>query len=162
MLKKLCIGLGVGALALAGGVTSIPVAHSQGANRETLRAFTRDGQTRETDIDADNSGRQSAGDYFIGRAPLIHDGRKVGREDHRCDILQAGRRFARVRCSGTFHFNGRGNIEISGVATFSRRSSGGGGFSILGGTTDFRDAGGRATVKGTHNGTIFTFRVIHN
>ena len=162
MLKKLCVGLGVIALAVASGVASLPVAHSQSSHRETFSLVTRDAQAHEVDVDADDSGGDSAGDYFIGFAKLYSGSRVAGRERHECFALQSGENYFRARCSGTFHVDGRGNLEIVGVLTFSRRHAGGSGFSIVGGTGDFRDAGGRTVVVGKNNSTNFTFHVVHN
>jgi hypothetical protein len=162
MLKRLGVGLGVVALAIAGGVASLPVAHSQGSHRETVTVVTKDSQSHETDIDADDSGGDSVGDYFVGHAPLVHGGRTIGRERHQCTLLAVGENFFQGRCSGTFHLNGRGNLEITGVLTFSKKHNGGTGFSILGGTGDFRDAGGRTVVVGSNSRTKFTFKVVHN
>lgn len=163
MLKKLCIAFGVVALAVAGGLTLLPVAHSQGANRETISVITKDNQDHETDVDADNSGTaDSPGDYFIGYGKLWHFGRVVGRESHNCFLLNAQERFFQARCSGTFHIDGRGNLEISGPITFSRRHNGGSGIAIVGGTGDFRDAGGRTRIVGKNHITKFVFHVVHN
>ena len=161
MLKKLCIVLGVVAVA-ATGIAAIPLAHSQGSNRETFTLTSKDSQSHEADIDADNSGGDSPGDYFVGHQPLFRGGRNAGRLIDHCDVIQVGERFFQGRCNGTFHVDGRGNLEVSGVFTFSQHHGGGGGFSITGGTGDFRDASGRMSFVGRQHGSKFTFHVIHN
>ncbi len=103
---------------------------------------TKSGQFKP--IDADHSGSDSVGDYFLFTETLWNAG---------------GDRIGNVRATCTHHFNGslcqasirlagRGTLQVAGLIT--RRN---GLLAVTGGTGDFSDAGGEMDTSADNGGT---------
>jgi hypothetical protein len=97
----------------------------------------RDGDFRF--VDADGSGGESRGDYFISTSNLFSTGgTRVGRDWVKCTLT-----FLRAtQCEATLELFGRGTIEVAGVVTDRAH------IAITGGSGEFGDAGGQLNFGG--------------
>jgi hypothetical protein len=111
-------------------------------------------EQRSAFVDVGDAG-DSPGDYFLFESDLkTPDGsRTVGRDSGKC--MLAIRTFV---CDATASFFHRGKIQVAG-AFFTESDAR---IPIVGGTGEFRDAGGTVTVKDLPSGnTLLTFEITH-
>jgi hypothetical protein len=113
------------------------------------------------DIDADNSGGSSAGDYTVGHAVDRSHGKVVGSDRNSCLLVSDPPAF-KAECSGTFTFPGKGSISLMGPITFTQHGpkDNPAKLAIIGGTGKYANATGTAYAKFHQgNATTFTFSV---
>jgi hypothetical protein len=147
-MSKLRIVAGVTALVSVGMLLGgLLPASSQGASDFRACEYNRRGTTVE--VDADDSGDFSAGDYSLEHDPLFEPGtndRRIGKAVFELDFVKLrGRRDAIFHALGTFLFQ-RGRITGQTFSKF-RNVRDGITVAITGGTGGFRNASGQITVQ---------------
>ena len=149
------------AIALMSLGSAVPVLSQEDDDEtESLRVKSVDRKTSEIQVDANDSGEEDEGDYFVGAGPLFRRGDRVGNEKHVCTAVSATSKAQVAHCEGTFVIKGRGSLEVSGTLKFTRNGAPESNLAILGGTGQFREAEGTVKFEGTENSTIFIFKII--
>jgi hypothetical protein len=121
---------------------------------ETLKytAIFRDSQF--TNVDADDSGGDTAGDYFVGNFPLRQGGKNRGHLEFHCAIVTENP--TRNLCSGVVHISGRGEFAVTDVSNADAEKEK---VAITGGTGEFGGASGNGKFEFGKNRAHFTFKL---
>jgi hypothetical protein len=143
----------VALLATIAAISPLTTASGQ-AGGETLKFSARlsDGQFHP--VDADNSGDETPGDYFVGNFALRHGGKGRGHLEFRCDVVTEAP--DRNLCAGVVHINGRGEISVTDVSPSDSETEK---VTITGGIGDFGGAGGNGKFEFGRNRATFTFKI---
>lgn len=153
-MKKLGAFAGIVALLATVAVLS-PLTNASGAGgAETLKFTALNREGHQTQVDADGSGDETAGDYFVGNFVLRHGGKVLGHFEFHCDIATIAPN--RTLCNGVAHIDGRGEIVAADVASESANTNKP---AITGGTGDFGGASGNALLTFGKSRTHVTFTV---
>jgi len=125
---------------------------AQGAETVKYTAIYRDGQM--TEVDADGSGDETAGDYFVGNFVLRSGGKTRGHLEFHCDLATVSPN--RNLCSGVVHISGRGELAVADVSNSDSEVEK---VAITGGTGDFGGASGNGKFVFGRNRAQFTFKI---
>jgi hypothetical protein len=143
-----------GAVALGTIFTGIVMSLPAGAAAETLK-YNIHFQTAEFyEVDADDSGSKSAGDYEAGEFVLDKGGDAAGAFEFVCTRTAAEPK--RDQCVGTAKIRGRGMISAQGVQRANGEKFVA---SITGGTGEFENAGGTLYLNFSNRVSTATFRI---
>jgi hypothetical protein len=120
----------------------------------TLRytAIFRDSQF--TNVDADDSGGDTAGDYFVGNFLLRQGGKNRGHLEFRCDVVTENP--TRNLCSGVVHIAGKGELAVTDVSNSDAEKEK---VAITGGTGEFGGASGNGKFDFGKNRAHFVFKL---
>jgi hypothetical protein len=147
--------LGALAALLAAFAVISPITAATGAQgAETLKYTVRLRDAQLHDIDADGSGDETAGDYFVGNFLLRQGGKNRGHLEFHCDLATVSPN--RNLCSGVAHIAGRGEFAVADVSNSEAETEK---VAITGGTGDFGGAGGNGKFVFGRNRAHFTFKV---
>lgn len=149
----------IGALAaLATAVAVImplPSATGTPGAASTLKYTALYRDSRITDVDADSSNSDTAGDYFVGSFALRQGGKVRGHLDFHCDQVTVDP--DKDLCSGVVHIDGSGEFAVADVSPSEAANSK---VIITGGNGEFGGASGNGKFdfSGRHR-AHFTFKI---
>jgi hypothetical protein len=159
--KKLgIIGIIVGVLGAAALIASLIVpAVAAGSGGHTRFKVYEKGSTFSKDVDADDSGGPSAGDYNVAHANDHANGKVVGSDRNYCFITAEPTSAYKSECTGTIRINGKGSITATGWITFTQNGPAQNPtkIAITGGTGAYEGASGTLSLLfHSHGGTTLT------
>ena len=170
MRKRFTIGFALVVALVTGAVvgTMVPAA-SQQSGRETLAVCEKDNSGYSKDIDADDDGDFSPGDYSTQVVPMFDPdtGRRLGRDVGVFTFIKPiGKRNGWFQFTATAIF-GNGKLTAMVTGKFSQfDTKDGATFPITGGTGHYRNASGVVTAKAGRcdgsRGTRITFDIKTN
>ena len=149
------------ALAAAGAVATFTLSSSAATGHHERFSVYERGNTFSKTVDADDSGGDSAGDYFVGHAVDRSHHKVLGSDRNLCYLVSDPPSF-KAECQGTFTFPGKGSLSLMGPITFTDHGpkDNPAKLAIIGGTGKYNNASGTAFLKFHQgNATTFTFSI---